>query len=290
MGNGSSKLSSVGQVSPKNRSSRRDNARSSTRKKASTDESSSKPATTSKLKIIDGRGFNDGELANPKYMLPNDDDECDRLTIQHYALRNYRAPMHDLLESGIKEMATEYPNSEFVGTDVAFSFPSHIHPVNTSFCIADTTQLPFPDNHFDYVFQRMATFAFSEEDWETAIQELMRVTKPGGFIELVFNTLAARNINGRVALQLSGRLAEHGILDVSTSEIPLPIGWGGKVGELTSQVVTAAIQATKPVLSQTMAISTEEYNAMAKDAEQEFEQYKSYHNVWYVYGRKPRKP
>ncbi|RUS16232.1 S-adenosyl-L-methionine-dependent methyltransferase [Endogone sp. FLAS-F59071] len=263
--------------------------------------SSSKGKTSRKLKLIDGRGFNDGELVNPKYMLPVDDLECDRLTIQHYSLRNYSAPIKEQLEKGISvldsgcgtgiwclEMGTDYPNSTFVGTDIAASFPIDIHPSNVSFFNADTTvELPFPDETFDYVFQRMLTLAFSVDAWESAIKELIRVTKPGGFVELVLHTLSARNINGRMSLQLGDRLIEHGLKDVTTSYKVIPTGWSGRIGELTGQVLQAAIPATKPVLLQIMAISEEEFDAMATEALREFPQYKTVNDVWYAFGRKP---
>ncbi|CAG8776867.1 13410_t:CDS:2, partial [Cetraspora pellucida] len=40
-------------------------------------------------------------------------------------------------------------------------------------------------NTFDFVFQRFMTGAFTEENWSYAINEIARVLKPGGFLELM---------------------------------------------------------------------------------------------------------
>lgn len=46
-------------------------------------------------------------------------------------------------------------------------------------------KLPFEDNHFDFVMQRLVTASFTLSDWKNVISELVRVTKPGGFIQLL---------------------------------------------------------------------------------------------------------
>lgn len=46
-------------------------------------------------------------------------------------------------------------------------------------------QLPFPDDHFDFVKQRFVTASFTLANWKCVIEELVRVTKPGGYIQLL---------------------------------------------------------------------------------------------------------
>jgi hypothetical protein len=46
-------------------------------------------------------------------------------------------------------------------------------------------KLPFEDNHFDFVKQRLVTASFTVSDWKHVMSELVRVTKPGGYIELL---------------------------------------------------------------------------------------------------------
>jgi SAM-dependent methyltransferase len=45
--------------------------------------------------------------------------------------------------------------------------------------------LPFPDNHFDFVKQHLVTTSFTITSWKKVMTELVRVTKPGGFIQLL---------------------------------------------------------------------------------------------------------
>ncbi|KAJ1562522.1 hypothetical protein HK096_008381, partial [Nowakowskiella sp. JEL0078] len=42
-----------------------------------------------------------------------------------------------------------------------------------------------PDYHFDAVFQRLLIFGIPKDKWDTLIKELIRVSKPGRFIEIV---------------------------------------------------------------------------------------------------------
>lgn len=136
--------------------------------------------------------------------LPNDEPEFNRLNAQHYQIRfamqsNQMAPVRKELQRGIKvldagcgtgiwsvEMAREYPNSNFVGADLldVFKVSAEIAPPNVQFQIANTLELPFEDNSFDYVFQRLQTACFRVNEWPIAIKELVRVTKPGGWVEL----------------------------------------------------------------------------------------------------------
>ncbi|RUP43881.1 hypothetical protein BC936DRAFT_136586 [Jimgerdemannia flammicorona] len=83
------------------------------------------------------------------------------------------------------EMARDYPNTTFEATDIADVFRKNDVPENITFTIANTLKgLPFPDDHFDYIFQRCMLMSFSVREWNIAINELMRVLKPGGFLEL----------------------------------------------------------------------------------------------------------
>ncbi|CAO3626258.1 unnamed protein product [Mucor fragilis] len=60
-------------------------------------------------------------------------------------------------------------------------------------------KLPFADNHFDFVKQRLVTASFTLADWKRVMAELVRVTKPGGYIELLEIDYNTHNLgpNGR---------------------------------------------------------------------------------------------
>ena len=68
--------------------------------------------TTNSFRFIDGRRYHNAE--NSKYPLPNDDDECDRLHIQHFILRyvwqgNFASPVEYVLNrKGAKILDSGY--------------------------------------------------------------------------------------------------------------------------------------------------------------------------------------
>jgi ubiquinone/menaquinone biosynthesis C-methylase UbiE len=85
-------------------------------------------------------------------------------------------------------MAYEYPSAIFIGVDISPIFPSdQKKPENATFLQNMLDGLPFEDNTFDFVYQRSLASAISEDQWKNdVIYELYRVTKPGGWIELMY--------------------------------------------------------------------------------------------------------
>ncbi|RIB10444.1 S-adenosyl-L-methionine-dependent methyltransferase, partial [Gigaspora rosea] len=158
----------------------------------------------SSFRYIDGRRYHNDE--NSKYPLPNDDEEINRLQTQHYLFRyawgeNFSSPVEEILRNGddvhvldigcgpatwILEMASEYTSSSFIGIDLSPIFPSNIKPQNVDFYHMNVLNgLPFEDNTFDFVYQRFMGLALTEEQWPILLLELVRVTKPGGWIEFM---------------------------------------------------------------------------------------------------------
>lgn len=81
-----------------------------------------------------------------------------------------------------KDVATEFPNSEFIGVDMCDIFPNNIRPANVKFQVANVLEgLPFEDNTFHMVNMSFFILAFRKEEWAGVIKEIRRVLKPGGF-------------------------------------------------------------------------------------------------------------
>ncbi|KAG1337607.1 hypothetical protein G6F62_005847 [Rhizopus arrhizus] len=138
------------------------------------------------------------------YLLPCDEEEVDRLHLQHFMIRfaiqgNYLAPVHDLLRKGSKvldvgcgpgtwsmEIAGEYPKSTVIGIDMTPLFPREIKPSNCAFYQCNILdKLPFDDNTFDYIFMRFMHQAVDADRWSSILKEITRILKPDGWIEWV---------------------------------------------------------------------------------------------------------
>ncbi|KAJ3032320.1 hypothetical protein HDV00_007695 [Rhizophlyctis rosea] len=141
------------------------------------------------------------------YILPNDDEEMDRLHLQHYIMgmlfqSNFSAPVGRTLKSedgarvldlgcgsGIWafETATEYPLASIQGMDISPVQPTTIKPRNVEFIVGDLTNLPLPfkDNSFDFVHMRFLTAGLRTEFWPVLINDIVRILKPGGYVELM---------------------------------------------------------------------------------------------------------
>ncbi|KAI8088087.1 S-adenosyl-L-methionine-dependent methyltransferase [Gilbertella persicaria] len=227
-------------------------------------------STGTNFQFKDGRRYHgDTDIA---YLLPTDDDEADRVHQQHWILRyalqcNYQAPVSAWLEKGISvldagcgpatwtfEMGEQYPNSKIYGVDAACVFPENIKPANVEFAIGNiANKIPFPDNTFDYIHQRLLVFGMTNEDWENALKELYRVLKPGGYVELaepdlqnlhcvgpllqklqqqMSAMLESRNMPPRIASELEDRLTKAGFVNQVLNVTPLKLNHTDKAGVL----------------------------------------------------------
>ncbi|CAO3694792.1 unnamed protein product [Rhizopus stolonifer] len=138
------------------------------------------------------------------YLLPCDEEEVDRLHLQHFMIRfaiqgNYLAPVHDMLRKGSKildvgcgpgtwsmEIAGEYPKSTVVGIDMTPLFPRENKPTNCAFYQCNIlNKLPFEDHSFDYIFMRSMNQGIDADRWSFVLEELSRILKPNGWIEWV---------------------------------------------------------------------------------------------------------
>jgi ubiquinone/menaquinone biosynthesis C-methylase UbiE len=103
--------------------------------------------------------------------------------VRHIPFTSY--PAIDTIGTGIwaVEMAREFPLAEVIGFDLV-PYPSNINlPPNLQFLLADCAKgLDYPDGHFDIVHGRMIIGGI--RDWKALMDEIVRVTKPGGLIVL----------------------------------------------------------------------------------------------------------
>ena len=82
-------------------------------------------------------------------------------------------------------MADSYPHAKFTGIDISPIQPLQVKPKNFTFIQANLLNgLPFADDSFDFVFQRLLVGAIPKDKWPFVIKELTRVLKPGGYLEV----------------------------------------------------------------------------------------------------------
>ena len=82
-------------------------------------------------------------------------------------------------------MAKSYPASKFHGIDISDVFPMEIKPVNVEFHVHNIAEsVPFPDNYFDYIHQRLLCMGLRRQEWTPVLDDFMRALKPGGWLEL----------------------------------------------------------------------------------------------------------
>lgn len=262
-------------------------------------------------------------LKEVAYVLPKDHEEVNRLDFQHYMLRqalkgNYLAPIEEgplaaILDIGCgtgrwcKELALQFPAVQIYGLDLEESRSSTGPiPPNYHFLPGNVLErLPFEDEAFDFVHQRLLVAAIPASRWPEIIREQMRVTRPGGWIELVecgveginlgpltqqffswgVQACASREIDARAVPTLGKQMQEEGINNVQETTIDIPIGpWGGHIGVMMQEDLLSAFGGLKTLYTQQG--HTTEFDTLLKQLPLEWKQGCSSFRVFLFWGRR----
>ncbi|RIA84882.1 S-adenosyl-L-methionine-dependent methyltransferase [Glomus cerebriforme] len=282
------------------------------------------------FRSIDPKTYDD-ILKRSKYQLPSENEHIDRIQLRHLIFRyvwqgNFSSPVEEKLKDGAKildvgcgsgsfilDVAPQFPNSKFYGIDTAQMYPSPNDPripPNASFSQIDIVKgLPFDDNTFDFVHLRFLVQYLTEEQWnEKVIKELLRVTKVGGWIEimeldLIFHNegpntaklqgstisyFNAQNINSIISPRLSQFLSSTSSFSTIHHEKRCtPLGcWGGRLGEFALIYFSMAFKNMKKVLPQFMGINGDEYDVLVERFNEECEEYRTYMKTFKYWGQK----
>lgn len=212
---------------------------------------------------------------------PSSSQEIGRRDFQHHLLRQalrgaYAAPIGDpsaILDVGCGtgrwalELAERFPQARVAGVDrvppAALATPG-ARPANLAFVAADVVEgLPFADAAFDFVHMRLVLGALPTARWPGIARELVRVTRLGGWVELVEGDLSrgggpaqetlndwimraglARGVDPRLGARVGDLLRDASLSNVEVRELTLPIGEsGGRVGAMMAVEFLAGVEA-----------------------------------------------
>ena len=262
-------------------------------------------AVRERFAFLGGRRY----LADAPYMLPKDDAEMNRLDFQHFMLRyalhgNFAAPISSpraILDVGCGtgrwpiEMAQQFPGARVIGLDlVSPATDSHglpgTHPLNYEFRTGNILEgLDFPDGTFDFVHQRLLIGAIPAERWPGVVAELARVTRSGGWVELVeaapvpgggpalqaltswmIAATASRGVDVYICDHIGRFLAQAGMQSVQFRELQLPVGVrGGRIGAMAETNYLALFASLRNFILARQLTSAEHFDSSLESARAE---------------------
>jgi SAM-dependent methyltransferase len=167
--------------------------------------------------------------------------------------------------------------------------------------------LPFPDGQFDYVHQRLLVAGIPTVQWPEVIRELIRVTRPGGWVELLEVGITIKNagpattrlltwmaeqsrergVDPSMVSRLGDLLVQAGLHAVETHHIPAPLGaWAGHVGLMLKTDVLRAFDAVKGIYCAQTRMHPEQFDSWVQEATQEWEQRQASYLFHAFYGKR----
>jgi cytochrome P450/ubiquinone/menaquinone biosynthesis C-methylase UbiE len=274
-------------------------------------------------KVVEGRFM----LSESAYALPKDEQEINRLDLQHLIVHNafgsnFRAPLENpqaILDVGTgtgrwaREMAQAFPSAWVVGCDLVESETSKdvggLPPQNYQFVKGDVLKgLPFDNQSFDFVHQRFLILGIPAALWQKVLAELLRLTKTGGWVELVesgtqvhnagpigqrSNELVraasqTRGIDFSNAPRLRSLLQDAGFINISARSVDVPVGtWGGELGTRVATNLMAGARALKPLVASQGLAQAQEYDQNLSLLHQEWEHSHSTLSLYVAYAQRP---
>jgi SAM-dependent methyltransferase len=231
--------------------------------------SSSTSITSTHFQYAHGKRYH--AYTDAQYPLPNNEQEMDRLEVQHriwdimLSGRLTLAPISPHLSHAIDlgcgtgawaiEFADAHPDCDVIGLDLSPIQPSAVPP-NLTFIVDDATAEWTFLAPFDYVHTR--TIASGIKDWDALLEQCFKHLKPGGWVELQefhmpftcddgsaadsalhkwTNTICETMIKMGVDTSVKGidvmprRLADRGFVNVEEVHSKWPIGPWAKGGK-----------------------------------------------------------
>ncbi|KAF1953810.1 S-adenosyl-L-methionine-dependent methyltransferase [Byssothecium circinans] len=153
-------------------------------------------STVLNYRFENGRRYHGFKDTETQYLLPNDDEENDRLDLYHHIMTLrmdgalHYAPIGEepgrILDLGTGtgiwaiDMGDKYPSAEVLGNDISPIQPSLVPP-NVKFEVDDIEDEWVYSSKFDFIHARY--LACSIKDWPKLMKQSFDFVKPGGWVE-----------------------------------------------------------------------------------------------------------
>ena len=286
-------------------------------------------STTRGLRREEASGRTTADDADAILIPTSDKREINRLDFEHYLLRqalqgNYVAPIgrpQRILDVGCGtgrwayELSLRFPQADVVGFDRDLTAAhAAISPaafgtsaLRCRFVQGDVLQgLPFADESFDFVHMRLLFLSLPAQRWPAVVRELARVTRRGGWIEVIETTpprqvgpsldlicrwcvrlAMVHGIDLYAAEQLDAYLRDAQVSGVVSTRMLLPLGpHGGRIGMMVAADDFAYIEGFRPAILRDGIATAQAYAQAMQDAQRELSAGKSVQPFYIAYGQR----
>ncbi|EEQ91279.1 uncharacterized protein BDCG_06399 [Blastomyces dermatitidis ER-3] len=161
-----------------------------------------------------GREFQNYSVENAIYFGPIDDDEIERLELQHRVLstvfdeRLIFPPVDSpkrVLDCGYGtgswavEVAEKYPSCEVIGVDISPHMRPDETPENLWLQVDDLNRpFTFKPNYFDVVHSRLVASGLHRQRWPSYIRDIKKTLRRGGWVQMVEIYFNVQSDNGTI--------------------------------------------------------------------------------------------
>ncbi|KAF9344216.1 hypothetical protein BGX26_004645 [Mortierella sp. AD094] len=168
-------------------------------------------------------------------------------------------------------------------------------------------RLPFSNEQFDFVYQRRQGIVLMSTEWQRTILELFRVTKRGGWIEILepdqflrgggelcqlageycVALFESMGRNPNVVYEMQQLLESAGFVNVTAKVWSIPVGWGGPVGQAMLVNQRQFVNELEPIYVRQGHGESQEFREITNGIFEEAVEKKAYINYHVFVAQKP---
>ncbi|RGB41281.1 hypothetical protein C1646_321352 [Rhizophagus diaphanus] len=206
----------------------------------------------------------------------------------------------------LTEMANDNKGIQFEGFDIKTgNIDMNSLPANLTFTHGNIFEngLPYPDNFFDYVNVRSLLGWLPSDKISFVIEEIRRITIPGGKIEILETDVFIKNATkhyeeklGKIWRDLCAckgydpnnvigldKFLERDFFGIKKLKLSIPIGpFGGKVGESYAEAFICAVTTIASVMEEKLNMTNDEIQQYLPECIEKLNIAMSYTNIYLV--------